>query len=103
MPRRLLVEPLLTDRGGFPIEYKFFMFNGLARLVMVRANYGDLPHQRIQSYCLTSEAWCKCPDASVTSAGRLNLAKRCLRRPRPAARQYGPGDLRMDRCAVCVR
>jgi hypothetical protein len=50
VPRRLLVEPLLTDRGGFPIEYKFFMFNGLARLVMVRANYGDLPHQRIQSY-----------------------------------------------------
>ena len=26
VPRRLLVEPLLTNRGGFPIEYMFFMF-----------------------------------------------------------------------------
>ena len=50
VPRRLLVEPLLTNRGGFPIEYMFFMFNGVARLVLVRANYGDLHHQRIHSY-----------------------------------------------------
>ena len=33
VPRRLLVEPLLTHQGGFPIEYKFFMLNGVARLV----------------------------------------------------------------------
>jgi len=50
VPRRLLVEPLLTHRGGFPSEYKFFMFNGVAPLVMLRANYGDLAHERIQAY-----------------------------------------------------
>jgi len=50
VPRRLLVEPLLTHCGGYPTEYKFFMFNGVGRLVMLRANYGDLGHERIQSY-----------------------------------------------------
>jgi hypothetical protein len=50
VPPRLLVEPLLTHRGGYPVEYKFFMFNGVARLVLLRANYGDLSHERIQSY-----------------------------------------------------
>jgi hypothetical protein len=50
VPRRLLVEPLLTHQGGFPLEYKFFMFNGVARLVMVRANYGDQASERIQAY-----------------------------------------------------
>jgi hypothetical protein len=50
VPRRLLVEPLLTHQGGFPLEYKFFMFNGVARLVMVRANYGDRAQERIQAY-----------------------------------------------------
>jgi hypothetical protein len=50
VPRRLLVEPLLTHQGGFPIEYKFFMFDGVARLVMLRVNYGDLAHERIQAY-----------------------------------------------------
>ena len=35
VPRRLLVEPLLTDRGGFPNEYSFFVFSGVARLVML--------------------------------------------------------------------
>jgi hypothetical protein len=47
---QLLVEPLLTHQGGFPTEYKFFMFNGVARLVMLRANYGDLAHERVQTY-----------------------------------------------------
>ncbi len=50
VPRRLLVEPLLTHRGGFPIEYKFFMFDGVTGLVMLRTNYGDLAHERIQAY-----------------------------------------------------
>ena len=50
VPPRLLVEPLLTHRGGFPIEYKFFMFDGVARLVMLRMNYGDQVHERIQAY-----------------------------------------------------
>jgi TupA-like ATPgrasp len=50
VPRRLLVEPMLTHQGGFPLECKFFMFNGVARLVMVRANYGDRAHERIQGY-----------------------------------------------------
>jgi TupA-like ATPgrasp len=50
VPPRLLVEPLLTHQGGFPIECKFFMFNGVARLVLLRANYGDLGHERTQAY-----------------------------------------------------
>jgi hypothetical protein len=50
VPRRLLVEPLLTHRGGYPIEYKFFMFNGVTHLVMLRTNYGDLAHERSQAY-----------------------------------------------------
>ena len=50
VPRRLLIEPLLTHQGGFPIEYKFFMFNGVARLVLLRTNYGDLGHERSQDY-----------------------------------------------------
>jgi hypothetical protein len=50
VPRRLVIEPLLTNNGGFPAEYKFFMFNGIARLVMYRANYGDQTHQRNQAY-----------------------------------------------------
>jgi TupA-like ATPgrasp len=50
VPRRLLVEPLLTHRGGFPMEYKFFTFNGVARLVMLRANYGDQAGERTQAY-----------------------------------------------------
>jgi hypothetical protein len=50
VPRRLLVEPLLTHRGGFPLEYKFFMFSGVARLVMVRTNYGDGASERNQAY-----------------------------------------------------
>ena len=50
VPRRLLVEPLLTHRGGYPNEYKFFMFSGIGRLVMLRTNYGDLGYERIQSY-----------------------------------------------------
>ena len=50
VPPRLLVEPLLTHGGGFPIEYKFFMFNGIARVVMLRTNYGDLAHERSQAY-----------------------------------------------------
>lgn len=50
VPRKLLVEPLLTHRGGFPLEYKFFMFNGVARMVMFRANYGDQAKERIQAY-----------------------------------------------------
>jgi hypothetical protein len=41
VPRWLLVEPLLTNRGDFPAEYKFFMFNGVGRFVLFRANYGD--------------------------------------------------------------
>ena len=35
VPRQLLVEPLLTHQGGFPIECKFFMFNGVARLALI--------------------------------------------------------------------
>ena len=50
VPPQLFIEPLLTDRGGFPREYKFFMFNGVARLVMLRANFGDLTDDRVQSY-----------------------------------------------------
>jgi len=50
VPRRLLVEPLLTHQSGFPLEYKFFVFDGVARTVMLRANYGDRPHERIQAY-----------------------------------------------------
>jgi hypothetical protein len=50
VPPRLLVEPLLTHQGGFPMECKFFMFNGIARLVLLRANYGDLGHERSQAY-----------------------------------------------------
>ena len=50
VPRRLLVEPPLTHQGGFPIECKFFMFSGVARLVLLRANYGDLGHERTQAH-----------------------------------------------------
>ena len=50
VPHRLLVEPLLTHQGGFPIEYKFFMFDGVTLLIMLRVNYGDLAHERIQAY-----------------------------------------------------
>jgi hypothetical protein len=50
VPRRLLIEPLLTNNGGFPAEYKFFMFSGIARLAMHRANQGDQGHERTQSY-----------------------------------------------------
>ena len=50
VPRRLFVEPLLTHQGDFPIEYKFFMFNGVARLVLLRANYGDRGDERTQAY-----------------------------------------------------
>ena len=46
VPRQLLVEPLLTHRGGYPMECKFFMFNGVGRLVFLRANYGDLSGRR---------------------------------------------------------
>ena len=45
VPRRLLVETLLIHQGGFPSEHKFFMFNGVARLVLLRANYGDRGHE----------------------------------------------------------
>jgi hypothetical protein len=45
-----LIEPLLTNNDGFPAEYKFFMFNGIDRLVMHHANYGDQAHERIQAY-----------------------------------------------------
>ena len=51
VPPRLLVEPLLTYRGGFPVECKFFMFNGVTRLVLLRTNYGDLGHERSHAYC----------------------------------------------------
>ncbi len=50
VPRRMVIEPLLTNNGGFPAEYKFFVFNGIARLVMHHANYGDQAHERDQSY-----------------------------------------------------
>lgn len=50
VPRRLLVEPLLTHQGGFPLEYKFFVFSGVTRVVMFRANYGDRAQERIQAY-----------------------------------------------------
>jgi TupA-like ATPgrasp len=50
VPRRLLVEPLLTHQGGFPLEFKFFMFNGATRRVMLRANYGDGARDRVQAY-----------------------------------------------------
>jgi len=50
VPRWLLVEPLLTNQGGFPAEYKFFMFNGVGRFVLFRANYGDEPDERTQDY-----------------------------------------------------
>jgi TupA-like ATPgrasp len=50
VPRRLLIEPFLTNNGGFPVQYKFFMFNGIACLVMHRANYGDQTHERNQAY-----------------------------------------------------
>jgi hypothetical protein len=50
VPRRLLVEPLLTNQGGFIIEYKFFVFNGVARLVLLRTNYGDQGHERTQAH-----------------------------------------------------
>ncbi len=50
VPRRLLIEPLLTNNGGFPTEYMFFMFSGIARVVMVKANFGDQKHERTQSY-----------------------------------------------------
>ena len=50
VPRRLLVEPLLTNQGSFPNEYKFFVFNGVARLVLLRTNYGDQGHERIQAH-----------------------------------------------------
>jgi hypothetical protein len=48
VPGQLLIEPLLTNNGGFPPEYKFFVFNGIPRLVMHRANYGDQTHERTQ-------------------------------------------------------
>jgi hypothetical protein len=36
IPRRLIVEPLLRDRhGGGPLDYKFLVFNGRARIVDV--------------------------------------------------------------------
>lgn len=50
MPRRLLIEPLLTNNGDFPGEYKFFVFNGIPRVVMHRANYGDQTHERTQAW-----------------------------------------------------
>src|SRR5262249_41753925 len=50
VPRRLLVEPLLTNQGGFPVECKFFVFNGVARLVSLRINYGDQGHERTQAH-----------------------------------------------------
>jgi hypothetical protein len=34
VPRQLLVEPLLTYRGSPPLEYRFFVFDGVVRLVM---------------------------------------------------------------------
>jgi TupA-like ATPgrasp len=50
VPPRLLVEPLLTYQGGFPIEWKFFMFNGITRFVLLRTNYGDLGRERRHAY-----------------------------------------------------
>jgi hypothetical protein len=50
VPRRLLIEPLLTNQGSFPLECKFFVFNGVARLVLLRTNYGDQGHERTQAH-----------------------------------------------------
>ncbi len=35
VPRRILVEALLVDRGELAADYKFYVFNGRARMVMV--------------------------------------------------------------------
>jgi hypothetical protein len=50
VPRRLLIEPLLTYRGSYPPEYRLFMFDGVARLVVYRMNYGDLHHEEAEAY-----------------------------------------------------
>jgi hypothetical protein len=50
VPRRLLIQPLLTRQGGFPIECMFFVFDGVTRLIIHRVNTGDLHYERIQSY-----------------------------------------------------
>jgi TupA-like ATPgrasp len=50
VPRGLLVEPLLTYRGGYLPEYRFFMFDGALRRVMQSHRHGDGGDDRTQSY-----------------------------------------------------
>jgi hypothetical protein len=40
IPRRLLVEPILSDKGRFIPEYKFFTFDGKVRAVLVQTRRG---------------------------------------------------------------
>lgn len=35
LPRRILVEELLVDGGGVPIDFKFFVFHGRTRMIQV--------------------------------------------------------------------
>ena len=35
IPRRIVAETLILDRGELPADYKFYVFNGRARMVMV--------------------------------------------------------------------
>lgn len=46
----IMVEPLLTDEGGYLPEYKFFMFDGRARMVMHRLRFGDEQAERSQRF-----------------------------------------------------
>ncbi|MBL8834678.1 MAG: hypothetical protein JNL66_00465 [Alphaproteobacteria bacterium] len=37
IPRRIMAEALILDRGELPADYKFYVFNGRARMVMVNS------------------------------------------------------------------
>lgn len=64
VPHRLLVEPLLTHQGGFPIEYKFFMFDGVTLLIMLQSITGIWPTS-------ASKLTTMCNGGSCRSARRI--------------------------------
>jgi hypothetical protein len=63
IPRHVLVEPVLSDNGGFVPEYKFFTFDGEVRAILVQTRRGwDLSERTFDYY---DAAWRRLPNVST--------------------------------------
>jgi hypothetical protein len=69
VPRRIMVEPYLAEESGFAPEYKFFVFDGAARLVLARRKFGEAESERTNDFYTLPWRHAPTRKAGVTALG----------------------------------